>query len=167
MHPHDWWNDCMIHDILWLASSSFDCLENIDFHWNKKRMTDRPTDRLTLWKRCGEASEDILWPFYGFSWVSVVEKYLVLLFLQNASTTDRPTDRPTDEQTDPNTDMGGGIEKDALWVSPHYLRPSGHSPSLYVPGSHFPAFRNCMLFFSSFAFFMKFFSVYTVINLLS
>ena len=39
-----WLHDCVIQDMIWLASSSFYWLKKVDFYWR----TDRPTDRLTF-----------------------------------------------------------------------------------------------------------------------
>ena len=47
-------HDCMIHDVLWLASSSFDWLEKVDFH-SVSREIDRQTDQLTDWPSYREA----------------------------------------------------------------------------------------------------------------
>ena len=63
------------------------------------RPTDRPPDRLTLLYRCGDASKDILWPFYGLPLVSTVEKILIFVVFKEC-VTDGRTDRRTDGQTD-------------------------------------------------------------------
>ena len=62
----------------------------IEFH---KRLTDRPTNGQTdPLIEIEDVSKDILWPFYGLPWVSIVEQYCFLLFLKNAPPTDGRTD---------------------------------------------------------------------------
>ena len=47
----DWWNDCMIHDTLWLATSSFDDKKSLIFiEFQKTVRVENMTDWLTTWE---------------------------------------------------------------------------------------------------------------------
>ena len=69
----------MIHNLLCLASSSYDLLKIIDFH---KIVTDGLTNRLTDYHRDTRILLKIR-SYHGFPWVSLVEKYQFRCFLIN------------------------------------------------------------------------------------